>query len=391
MKNKLGILSACFVMMSYLLLSPVLSEIAASFPETDISVIQMLITLPTLITLLSSLIAGRLVVKFYKKTLVLWGMSTYLTGGLLPLIYHGNIWFLLVCSGIIGLGTGTLVTLTASLICDYFTGKERDQMMGLQAALISGGGMVFTLIGGWISQFGWEKTYLTYLLVIPFFVLVILFLPKGILEVSPADKKDGRLPVFVWYLSLIGFLFYVCQNTFNTNVSLLMAQEQIGSTQTAGFATSFYTFGGLLSGILLGQLMSILRNYSVPASILSSCIGLFLTFIGQSAPVILIGGFLVGFGFSMFTPAGTLLVAEHVPESQRSFSIAVFSSCSNIGSALSPVIINACALTVGTTFRSKFAFAAAALLVITALTILQIFAGKRRQAKRGTQIEQKKL
>ena len=377
-KAKTGILCACFVMMSYLAVSPALSDIAAHFSDAAVSAVQMLITLPTLIAPATALLAGKLSERFYKKPLLLWFMGAYLVGGLLPLAFSQSLVFLLFCAGVVGVGTGGMMTLTAALICDCFSGKEQDRMMGLQAAFISGGGMVFTVLGGALAGSGWQRAYLAYLLVVPAFVLVILWMPRGDLvrETTHESGKKAKIPAFVWLLGVVGFLFYACQNAFNTNASLLMTESGLGDTQEASVATALNTFGGLLSGILLSQLTAIFKKYAVPVSIAASCAGLFLTFFGTAAPVIWIGGFLVGFGFSMFTPAGTLLAARSAPDSRRSTAISLFSACSNIGSALSPPIVNALAAPFGAGVRVKFLVAAVILCVVVAGTTL--YSARRR-------------
>lgn len=54
LKHKIGILCSCFVMMSYLAVSPVIADIAEEFSDVNISTIQMVITLPSLVCLATS-------------------------------------------------------------------------------------------------------------------------------------------------------------------------------------------------------------------------------------------------------------------------------------------------------------------------------------------------
>ena len=55
-------------------------------------------------------------------------------------------------------------------------------MMGLQAASISGGAMIFSLLGGQFSKLGWSRAYLAFLLLIPCMIIVAKCMPKGLLE-----------------------------------------------------------------------------------------------------------------------------------------------------------------------------------------------------------------
>lgn len=381
MKQKIGILCSCAVMMSYLAISPVIADIANEFPEISISVIQMILTLPTLMSLVFSLLAGRLAKRFYKKTLIMISLGAYLVGGLLPVLFHQSISFLLFCSGIIGIGTGGMLTLSAAIICDYYTGKDRNRMMGLQAASISGGAMIFSLLGGQLAKLGWSNAYLAFLLLLPCMAIVAKCMPKGVIEqessVSAHVKPRRNLSGYVWFFSVIGFVYYICQNTYNTNVSLYIDEAGLGTAQTASIATSVYTFSGILAGLLLERLMARMQKYTLIFAIFITGLGLFLTYISPTMPFIVAGGFLCGFGFSTFTPAGTCLVSDHATLSQRSMSIAVFSTFTNVGSALSPIVVNAFISAAGmVTVHGKFIVTAIGIAIVMAIAALRTAAQK---------------
>ena len=381
MKQKIGILSSCAIMMSYLAISPVIADISNAFPKTNISVVQMVITLPTLMSLVFSLLAGRLARKFYKKTLIMLSLCAYLIGGLLPVIFHQSIHFLLLCSAIIGVGTGGMLTLSAAIICDYYTGKDRNRMMGLQAASISGGAMIFSLLGGQLSKLGWSRAYLAFLLLIPCMIIVAKCMPKGLLEneasVSSHVKPRRNLSGYVWFFSIIGFVYYICQNTYNTNASLYIQEAGLGGAQTASIATSVYTFSGILAGLMLERLMEIMKRYSLIFAIFITGLGLFLTYASPTLPFIVMGGFLCGFGFSTFTPAGTCLVSDHATLSQRSMSIAIFSAFTNVGASLSPIIVNTLIGAVGmTAVRSKFMLTSIGIAIVMVIAAIRTAAQK---------------
>lgn len=366
MKHKIGILCSCFIIMSYLTVSPVIADMAAEFSTVGISTVQMVLTLPSLVCLSTSLVAGVLARHMYKRTIILLSMGCYLVGGLCPLLINGSILPLLACSGIMGLGIGGMVTATAAIICDCYEGAQRSQMMGFQSAIIGAGGTVFTLLGGWLSQFGWRAAYGAFFLLIPCFFIAVVCLPRG--ELDEPEQAGGRLciPRSVWAMALMGFLFYVLQNTFNTNISLYMVETGIGNAQTAGLATSLYTFAGLIAGCLLTRIMDRLGQYTVPMSFFLAAAGLFLTWQGKSLIVILIGGILVGFGFATFTPASSFLVAGYADGPERSICLALSSASNNLGGALSPLIVTPLSGWFGPSVRIKFLVTAAALLAVTA-------------------------
>ena len=385
MKQKIGILCSCAIIMSYLAISPVIADIARAFPQASVSAVQMIITIPSLMSLVFSLLAGRLARKIHKKTLILISLSTYVIGGLLPVIFHQSLAFLLICSGIIGIGNGGMLTLSAAIICDYYTGQERNRMMGLQAAAISGGAMIFSMLGGWLSKTHWSSAYLAFLLLIPCMVITALFMPRGVLETdvrpagAAATARRRGISGYVWFFSTIGFFYYICQNTYNTNVSLYIEEAQLGTAQTTSIATSVYTFAGILAGLLLKRLMHVTQKYALIFAMVISALGLLLAYIGPALPLIVLGGFLCGYGFSTFTPAGNCLVSDHSGPGQRAMSIAIFSTFTNVGSSLSPVIVNAVTGAMGmTSVRSRLIVTAIGLAAVTAVAAARTVTAKDR-------------
>lgn len=378
MKQKLGILLSSFVIMSYLGISPVLADIASAFPAVSVTRVQMLITLPSLMTLVLSLVAGHLTRYIYKRHLILFALGCYLVGGLLPLGYHGSVGFLLLCSGILGVGCGILVPITAAIICDYYEGNERNQMMGLQGAAVSVGGMVFTLAGGAVASIlGWQKVYLIFLLFLPCSLAIFFLLPKGRLERQETGDKQAGLLGRIWFLCGIGCLYYICQNVFNTNIAMYMGEQGIGAAQEASLATAVYNFAGIFGGLLLGRIMKICKKYAVPLAFGLTAEGMFLTFLGRGLSFVLLGGFLVGFAFAVYTAAGNCLVSEQVAASQRSMGLACLSASNNIGNTLSPIVVNAAAGLFEAGVQAKFLLVAAILVLLALVTVMRFLMPNR--------------
>ncbi len=191
LKIKVAILAACSIMTIAIALTPILAEISRAFPSVPTSTIQMITVLPGLIAMPFSLVAGKIATIITKKTMALFSMTVMMLGGLIPLVAHGSIEMLLISSGIVGAGSGFLIPVTSSLISDHFDDHERGTMMGLQAALINAGGVIFAILGGVLAQSGWFNAYLVFVLTLPAIVIFAVLLPKGkVVRVSGASGGD---------------------------------------------------------------------------------------------------------------------------------------------------------------------------------------------------------
>lgn len=376
MKKKIGILLISFVMMSYMGISPVLASIAEEFPNVNQSLIQMIITLPNLLTLVTTLIAGKLVTFIYKRTLTLVAVGLYIVGGLMPIFINHSVYFLLFCTAIMGLGGGLTSTTIAGLICDYYEGDERNMLMGVQGACIALGAMIFIMLGGILSAFGWRSVYFAYLLLIPVFIGIYICLPQGKLERPEEGMTRSKMPPYVFFMCTIGFLFYILQNVFNTNISLFMMETGMGTDQTSSVATMFSTLAGIAGGVTVSANIKRLGKYVVAAAMALTAVGMLVVYMAGSLPVVILGGVLVGYAFSTFAPACTCFISDKVDLTQRSMAIALMNASTNLGSAISPIVVNAVAGVFAPTVRARFLVSSVVLAVVIVISHIKVLTEK---------------
>lgn len=72
-KAKISFLASAIAMMTFLSPAAVMVNMIQEFPDTSISVIQMIITIPSLISIPMGIVASKLAKKVLKKTLVIAG------------------------------------------------------------------------------------------------------------------------------------------------------------------------------------------------------------------------------------------------------------------------------------------------------------------------------
>ena len=82
--------------------SPILGQISEHYPNVDVSLIQMLITAPALLSIIVSILSGFLVVKISVKKLLLIGAVIAGVTGFLPLLAD-NFWLFFVSRTVYGI------------------------------------------------------------------------------------------------------------------------------------------------------------------------------------------------------------------------------------------------------------------------------------------------
>ena len=190
--GKIGLMASSVPMMSFLAPTAVLADIAEAFPDSSLQTVQIITSMPSLLGVLSSLLVGKLTPRFYKRHLILAATLFYLAGGLLPCVLHQALWQILFGAGLLGIGLGIMLTCVASLICDSYDERESGVLIGLQAAFISGGGMVFTWLGGQLGKNNWEHAFFAYVLAAVILVIDLFWLPLGKLENKRKLAAEGK-------------------------------------------------------------------------------------------------------------------------------------------------------------------------------------------------------
>ena len=378
--GKIGLMASSFLMMSFLVPTAVLAGIAASFPDASLQTVQMITSMPSLLSVLSSLLVGKLTPRFYKRHLIITATLFYLVGGLLPCVLHQALWQILFGSGLLGIGLGIMLTCVASLICDSYDERESGVLIGLQAAFISGGGMVFTWLGGQLGKNNWEHAFFAYVVAALVLVIDLFWLPLGKLEnKTEIDGRREGVPLRVWFYALTGFLLYLFVTIYQSNVSVYVGIREFGGPVEASYASMCYTFAGMIAGSVSGFLISKMKEHIFVLSCAMAAIGMMLAFLSPNLLVLSAGGMFCGVAFSTFTPAGNYFAAQKATENNRSFCIAIFTSISNLGQAVSPIAV--AWIMQPLSIAQRFLGASAAFVVIFVFVFLAVIKPSRQRER----------
>ncbi len=383
-KIKVGILSICAVALTYMSLSPVLASIGAEFNGVSETLVQMIITLPSFLFIAFSPLSGFLMGYIKKKFIALVGLSCYLIGGLLPFFLNSSIWELLAGSAIIGIGTGLLMPLINGFIVQYFEKNEQAGLMGLNATCTALGALAFIFLGGQLAQFGWRFSYLAFILVIPIMIIVLICLPDGPPQKFEAEdgtyqKSKGQFEMnpYIFGLFIIGFIYFVTQNAYNTNSSAYVQEVAGAGAAVASIVTMANTLGGIAGGAMFKSINAKCKNQIETVTLAIVALGFFIAYFIPNLPVIIIGSLMVGFGYALFNAGGTFLLAQNTRPDTNAFTVSVYLAFINIGAAISPIVVNACAGILGSGPASKFIFAG---VVIAAVAVYSCMLNIRKKS-----------
>lgn len=365
-KTKIGILSLCAVGLSYMALSPIIASISAAFPEANVTLAQLVLTLPSFLFIVCSPLSGIAMSYLNKKVIAIFSLACYLIGGLFPFFIYSNIYWLLAGSAIIGVGTGFLMPLINGFIVQYFDKNERAMLMGLNATFTALGALLFIFVAGQLARFGWRYSYLVFTLVALIIVIAMICLPKGAPEKGNETEKGGsafEMNPYIFGLFIIGIIYFIMQNSFNTNSSAYVAEILGAGATVASLVTMVNTVGGIIGGMTFKSVVGRFGKQVETVTLVVVAIGFFLAYFAKSLSLIAIGSFFIGYGFAVMNAAGSYLLSLNTRPETNAFTVSIYLALINLGASLSPIVVNALGGIIGESIAIKFMFVGIVILL----------------------------
>lgn len=332
----LSIIGISFVQGLQFSISPVLSQIQLYYPEVNISLIQMLITAPTLLSMVMSIAVGSLVVRISKKKLLLVGC--FITGitGFIPIASDSFI-LLFLSRTVYGIGLGIATTLNVAVVAEFFKGKERVVVMGIQAASVGAGMVIITVASGLLGTKGFQYAYFIHII-----GFIAMFLIAACLPDTGIQKTNQHEPIklnkTVVAIAAVGFMEFLFLITFSTNLSMHLSGSLAGSTSVSGNLTGVFSGAQILVGLILGL---ITNKYTIPTAMFSFTIGaVFLILFPSQAGLLMVGAMFCGFSQGLFVPTAMVILSNSVTPTATAMATACFNVAVCLGQLLSPAVLN---------------------------------------------------
>lgn len=238
--------------------APALGLIAKHFSNDSELLIKLIITLPSLFIIFSSLIFAKLANYLSVKQLAFIGFTLFIIGGVAP-FFLDDIIQVLVCRAILGLGTGFLMPLSVSLLGFLFKKEEQGKLMGLSAMCNQLGAVITVSFSGFLASISWQYSFLIYLFALVLFVLNMIFLPN--IKIAEKKKKlDLRNIKNLSGIYINLFFMQVLFFNFTNNFSIIYQKEQIISASFIGVIMGFNGLFGAIASMNLHKVVKKIRT-----------------------------------------------------------------------------------------------------------------------------------
>ena len=235
-------------------MAPALGIIREHFHSYSSILVQLIVSLPAFFIIVSNLCFSTLCRFFRTKTIATIGLLLYVCAGM-GAYFFDNIWIILCLRAVLGISVGFIMPLSTGLLSYYFPPEEQAHLMGLSAAMNQMGGVVATLLAGFLATVSWNLSFFVYGLGLISLVLVLLFLPNEKL-ISRTSKISAKTLVR-FHPSVIGMLllmsiFFIFPTNFaiTAKQSTSLSSNQITLIMVGLDVIAFFVglgFGGLMN------------------------------------------------------------------------------------------------------------------------------------------------
>lgn len=327
--------------------SSVLAVLWEMYPDVPRAGIQMILAVPSLASIPTTLLAGVLTSYMHKKTIAEIALAFLLVGGLAPVaIAEPHIGLLFASSALIGIGQGLLHPLASMLVCQYWESKsERSRVLGFKQALNYLGAAVVSLLVGLLALMQWNFAYLIYVGVIPVLIITATQLPKGQLEDRLIDCRhlsSGVRKLLTPALMYACFIFCAVSLfnfAFQSNIAMLINEKGFGDVVDTAVITAILQIASFAVGVFYGQIVKLFRRYVLLPGLALLATGFLMVAFAPSMVVVLVGGTVFGVGAGIQYVTTLYSTSKSVDQHVVSMALSLVLALTSLGFSVSPIVI----------------------------------------------------
>ena len=242
-------------------IAPALDVIQTHFLGTNPLWIQLLVCVPALFIIITSLVFPFLCRHFNTRTLVLASLLLYLSGGVAA-FFCESIWMILSLRVLLGISVGILMPLSTGLLVLYFPVEKHSKLLGLSSAFNYLGAVLATLATGILSHISWNYAFLVYLMVWIAIIPCALFLPSRKLPTRKGNPfSSENIHTYKLYILSMLFasgIFFI----YPTNFAIQAARDNY--TVPPSLITAIMAFMDLIAmfmGVFYTNIFHALKGY----------------------------------------------------------------------------------------------------------------------------------
>lgn len=354
---------------------PAMREHFTTDPNADY-LVRLTLTLPALFIALGAPLVGITIDRMGRKYLLILALGLYGIAGSSGFLLDSLQW-LLVSRAFLGISVAAIMTISTTLIGDYYTGATRTKFLGLQASFMGLGGLLFLTVGGFLADISWRLPFLIYLISLALVPLAMLSLyepvrnpsnPTNTITDEPQRLPSTLIAITYGIAILTQIVFYFIP------VQLPFYLTQVANTNAAqeGFAIALLSLFSAISSIFYRQ-VKIRLNFIAIYGIAFINMALGYGIIGSTGNYgfVLVGLIITGSGLGLLMPNMNLCLTTVTPEIFRGRVMSGITTSFFLGQFLSPFVSQPLSKVVG--LGGAYGWASGFMFILTLITLFFVW------------------
>ena len=320
---------------------PAMQEYFADVPNSAL-LVRLVLTIPALFIAIGGLFAGQLVDRLGRKPLLIGSALLYGIAGSSGFILN-SLDAILVGRALLGLSVAGIMTGVTTLIADYYTGQTRANFMGLQAAFMGLGGVVFLSVGGFIADLNWRFPFLIYLSAWAILIAIALTIyepERKILNQTSSSAIKPTMPIGVLAMIYgVAWFYMVAFYLIPVQLPFYLQNLSNASATASGLAIAASTLASAIASLRYGFVKERYGFISIVVIAFGvAAVGYLIIGIAGSYNVVLIGLIIAGLGFGLLMPNLNVWLSSIIPDVLRGRALGGLTTFFFLGQFLSPLV-----------------------------------------------------
>ena len=347
--EKVGLLSLSLILTSSGAIAPAIPAMKAFYHQFSDTQVELILSIPSLFVILTLLANHAIRRVLSERQIIVISLILIPLAGVVP-FFAQEYWLVLASRAAFGIGTGLINAVAITILSDYYTGRERAQVLGWRVSAEIIGCALLTLLAGQLIKISWMHAFLIYTAGLVILTIFLTCAPRRQPRMPTEPiKAEGASPAAcslsrqqlsaVIGLTLCG-VWSVC-----IDVSLALRLPEItiaagfGSATDASIILSLKQIMGIIAGAVFVYAVSRYKQQLLALSAL--LIGVVLLGLSLSPTIWLLdlSSFGVGFVYSIILSTIFHRLSDEVPAQSRSTATAIVLVGCNLGGGSAPYVL----------------------------------------------------
>jgi MFS family permease len=341
------LMTASLTVLVTAILGPSLPAMQAHFKDVSGAdyLVPLTMTAPMLMMAGLSVFAGELADRFGRKRLLAGATVLYALAGTAPMVLD-SLTAIIASRFALGIMEAVLMTVSTTMIGDYYDGAKRERLMSLQTTVAASSAFLLNMVGGMIAEHGWRAPYAAFAISLVLAPLMAIFLwePKTRASMTAEQFAQDRMsfrPRMLGFTCLLAVLLGIVFLTVPVHFGYLHGAIGVQSPARIGMAYGINSLGVIAGTLLFGWVLAgkLKVAFQLTLGCLATGAGFLLMKSAGDYSALTTAGFINGLGAGILLPTMVTWNMRDLPISRRGMGTGAFQSCLFFGMFVNPILI----------------------------------------------------